>query len=273
MNAIRGVPAVFRFEWKRSFSVPRMVWWVLLTAFPPVLFGMIRLLIDPPAADSPQSAAFEASVPIMVSILCPGVVCMMGVFLWATPAITSELQGQSWVYLAVRPHGAISVLLGKYLVAVTWTLPAGLIASAMSVLILAPQEPGRLVWVEWRLVLLSCVAYSAVFMLIGVLFTRRTMAVGVFYVLFVEVFLAMIPAVVNSFTIQFRLRCLLVRWMGWNQPIVSNNPDAGPFQAYFGEESDWWHLGVLLGMTAALLVAAALILRWRQFTTSAETDA
>jgi len=33
-----------------------------------------------------------------------------------------------------------------------------------------------------------------------------------------------------------------------------------------------WHLGVLLGMTAALLVAAALILRWRQFTTSAETD-
>jgi len=164
------------------------------------------------------------------------------------------------------------VLLGKYLVAVTWTLPVGLISSAMSVLILAPQNPGHLMWVQWRLVLLSCVAYAAVFTFIGVLFTKRTMAFGVFCAIFVEVFLAMIPAVVNSFTIQFRLRCLLVRWMDWDSTLVTNNPDAGAFRVYFGEESDWWHLGVLLGMTATLLVAAALILRWRQFTTSAETD-
>ena len=273
MNAIRGVSAVFRFEWKRSFSVPRMVWWFLLTSFPPALFGMIRLLIDRPSAGSSGADAMEFTIPIGVTILCPGVVCIMGVFLWATPAITSELQGQSWVYLAVRPHGAISVLLGKYLVAVTWTLPAGLIASALSVLILAPEDPGRLVWVQWRLVLLSCLSYAAVFTLIGVVFTRRTLAVGICYVIFVEVFLSMIPAVVNSFTIQFRLRCLFVRWMGWNEPGFSDMPMAQPFQAYFGNESDWWHLGMLLGTTAALLVAATLILGRRQFTTSAETDA
>ena len=56
------------------------------------------------------------------------------------------------------------------------------------------------------------------FTLIGVVFPKRAMVVGVFYTLAFEVFLAMIPAVVNLLTIQFRLRCLLVRWMNWDEP-------------------------------------------------------
>ncbi len=266
MNVIRGVSAVFRFEWKRSFTVPRMAWWVLLTAFPPALLGLIRLTTG--VTTGPMPGRPEVA-PIVVFALCPGVVCMMGVFLWATPAITSELEGRSWVYLAVRPHGALCVLIGKYLVAVTWTLPPGLIASTLSLVILAPEGLAHLVWVESGLVVLSCLAYAAVFTLIGVLFPKRTMVFGVFYALFFEVILSMIPAVVNTVTVQFRLRCLLVRWMDWDVGLINNNP---AFQAYFGEESDWWHLGVLLAMTTGLLIAAALILRWRVFTTSTEAD-
>ena len=263
MNVIRGVGAVFRFEWKRSFTVPRMAWWVLLTSFPPALLGLVRLTSGPPSSDSPDGTV------IAIYVLCPGVVCMMGVFLWATPAITSELERRSWVYLAVRPHGALCVLIGKYLVAVTWTLPAGMTASALGLWILAPDELLRLMWIQWRLVALSCSAYAAAFTLIGVLFPKRTMVFGVFYALFFEVILAMIPAVVNTLTIQFRLRCLLVRWMDWDVALVNNSP---VLQSYFGEESDWWHLGVLVAMTAALLMAAALVLRWREFATSAEAE-
>ena len=80
---------------------------------------------------------------------------------------------------------------------------------------------------------------------------------------------ALIPAVVNTITIQFRLRCLLVRWMEWDAHVVGNN---AAFLAYFGEESAWWHVNVLLAMTAGFLIAAAFILRWREFTTSAEAD-
>lgn len=267
MNAIRGVPAVFRFEWKRTLTVPRMAWWVLLTMFPPVLLGMIRLSVGPLPQNNSEITA------VVVFILCPGVVCMMGVFLWATPAISSELEGRSWVYLAVRPHGALAVLAGKYLVAVGWTLPAGLIAATLSVLIMYPDDLWHILWVETLLVVLSCVSYAAVFTLIGVLFPKRTMAIGVFYALLFEVILAMIPAVVNILTIQFRLRCLGVRWMNWDEQFSDDDPNAGPFQSYFGDETAWWHLGILLAMTAAMLIAAAAILRWREFTTSAETDA
>ena len=194
---------------------------------------------------------------------------MLGVYLWATPWISMELEGRSWVYLAVRPGGALSVLLGKYLVAVTWTLPAGLISSALGVLIFGRTDLAHLIWVQWRLVFLSCLSYGAAFTLVGVLFPKRAMVVGVFYAVAFEVVLAWIPAAVNLFTIQFRLRCLLVRWLNWDQGVASNNP---VFLAYFGEEPASWHFFILLAMTAGLLLMSALVLRWREFTAEAETD-
>jgi hypothetical protein len=44
------------------------------------------------------------------------------------------------------------------------------------------------------------------------------------------------------------------------------------FVAYFGEESAAWHVAVLMAMTVGYLVAAALLLRIREFTSAAETD-
>lgn len=263
MSAIRGIPTVFRFEWKRSLTVPRLVWWVVLTAFAPALLGLIRINEGPPPGDATDVSA------VIVYALCPSVVCMLGVFLWATPAIASELEGRSWVYLAVRPRGAQSVLLGKYLVAVTWALPAGLIAATLSLLVLAPESFGKVLWVQLALVALSCPAYAALFILIGVVFHKRAMAVGVLYALICEVALAMVPAVVNKITIQFRLRCLLVRWMDWSKSEAGNS---AAFQAYFGDESALWHLGILAAMVVGMLGTAAFILHCREFTSSAETD-
>jgi hypothetical protein len=261
VNVFQRLSAVFRFEWKRARTVPRVVWWVILTAFPPVLLGLVRFNVGWPPSPEP--------VELVLYILCPGVVCMLGVFLWATPWLSSELEGRSWVYLAVRPHGALSVLLGKYLVAVTWTVPAGLIAATLGSLIGAETDVFRLIWVQWRLVVLSCLAYAAAFSLIGVLFPKRAMVIGVFYAIVIEVVLASIPAAVNLLTIQYRLRCLFVRWLDWDERL----PDTGPlFKAYLGEESAAWHQGVLIAMTIGLLVVSALVLRWREFTAESETD-
>ena len=263
MNVIQRIPAVFRFELKRSFTIPRMAWWGILTLFPPALMILVRLTGGtPPSAETEMSAT-------TVYILCAGVVCMMGVFLWATPAVTSELEGRSWVYLSVRPYGAYSVLLGKYLIAVAWTLPAGLIAATFSLLVLFPKDLWHLLWVQWLLVACSCFSYASVFILIGVLFPKRTMAFAVFYAILFEVVLASIPAVVNMFTVQFRLRNLLVRWMDWDAELARN---ATAYEAYFGGESAWWHFGVLVGMTAGYLLVAAVVLRFREFTSSAETE-
>lgn len=263
MNAIFSVPAVFRFEWKRSITVPRVVWWLVLTLFPALLLGMIRLNVGPPPASDTAPAA------TVVYVLCPGVVCVMGVLLWATPAIAGELESRSWVYLSVRPHGAMAVLLGKYLVAVSWTIPAGLLASTLALLAMSPNDLFHLMWVQWLLVIGSCFSYAAVFTLIGVIWPKRAMVFGVFYVVVVEALLSMIPAVVNLLTVQFRLRCLFVRWMEFHESSVGNSP---VFRAYFGDDSALWHCLMLAAMTVLMLGVAALVLRWREFTASAETD-
>jgi ABC-type transport system involved in multi-copper enzyme maturation permease subunit len=259
---MRGIATVFRFEWKRSRTFPRMAWWVLLAAFPPLLLTLIRFNVGQPGPDE------LLPVPLVVFGLCPSVVCMLGVFLCATPWISSELEGRSWVYIAVRPRGALEALFGKYLVAVTWTVPAGLVSSALGVIIFSQVEWIDLIWIQWRLVVLSCLAYAAAFTLIGVLFPKRAMVVGVFYTILFEFVLASVPAAVNVLTVQYRLRCLLVRWIGVDEDAFGGNP---LFLAYFGEESANWHIGVLLGMTVAFLGAAALVLRWKEFTVDAET--
>src|SRR5690606_31398647 len=105
-----------------------------------------------------------------------------------------------------------SMLLGKYLAAVAWALPVGLVSSTLSLLIMTPDGLLQLMWVMWRLVVLSCFGYAATFLLIGVLFPKRSMVVAIFYVFVFEVAMAMVPALVNLLTIQHRLRNLLIRW-------------------------------------------------------------
>lgn len=261
MRALRQVPAVFGFEWRRALTIPRLSWMLALAAFAPVLLMLVRS-----AAGSPPPPVVAA---VFVYVLAPGVVCMMSVFLLATPAISAELEGRSWVYLAVRPHGPLAVLLGKYLVAVTWALPVGLISALLSSVVMAETDLPRLIAVQCGLAALSCIAYAAVFILIGVLAPKRAMVFGVIYAVGVEVGAAFIPAAVNLLTVQHRLRCLLVRGMQIDESVAERNP---VFLSYFGDESASWHLAILLAMTAAYLVAAALILHFREFTAAAETD-
>lgn len=263
MNAISSVPAVFRFEWSRSITVPRIVWWLVLALFPALLLGLIRLNAGPPPSGD------TAPIAAVVYVLVPCVVCVMGVLLWATPAIAGELESRSWVYLSVRPHGATAVLFGKYLVAVAWTIPAGLVASTLGLIVMFPNDLFHLMWVQWALVIGSCCSYAAVFTLIGVIWPKRAMVFGVFYAIVVEALLSMIPAVVNLLTVQYRLRCLFVRWMDFHESKVGNSP---VFRAYFGEDSAAWHCLMLFAMTGLMLAAAALVLRIREFTASAETD-
>ena len=81
MNFLRGVGTVFRFEWKRSLSIRRGVWWILLVSFPPLLMLLLVATAGRPPSEEP--------VALVTYVLCPGVVCMLGVFLWATPWLSS----------------------------------------------------------------------------------------------------------------------------------------------------------------------------------------
>ncbi len=261
MNTLQRIPAVFLFEWRRALTIPRLAWMVALMAFPPTLLLMIRTAAR---SDPPWEVA-----AILVFVLSPCVACMMSVFLWATPVLSAELEGRSWVYLAVRPYGPVAVLLGKYLVSVSWAVPVGLVSASLGAIVIGNEHVFQLVAVECGLATLSCLSYAAVFLLIGVIVPKRAMVAGIVYAVVFEAAAALIPAAVNLFTIQYRLRCLLVRWMDLDAGLVRGNP---VFASYFGDESAAWHVAMLLGMTVGYLVAAALLLRFREFTAAAETE-
>ena len=260
---LNSISTVFKFEGRRSVHYVRLALWAALACFPPVLLGLVRYNVG-----LPSEHAYYV-VPIAVYVLCPGAVSMLGVLLWASPSIASELEGRSWVYPAVRPHGAIAVYLGKYLVAVAWTVTAACLAAAAVSRIMSPENYLKLIAVQWPLIGLSCISYGAVYSLVGVLIPKRAMVACVFYTVASEVILATVPAAVNILTIQYRLRCLFVRWMAWDESLAQNNP---VFTTYFGEDSAAWHLCILVAYTATMLALGVALLKWKEFTSEAEGD-
>jgi len=234
---------VMRFEIRRSLTPGRITMWLLLVLFPVVLMARLHSLIPDTAM-----TADEALLPLGATLylLVPEVTCLLGLLLWATPAISTEIEGQTWVYLALRQAGRRTVLLGKYLTAVVWTLSAAWTAIAISMVLIGATTQWRLWWVMGSLALLSCVAHAALYVLIGVIFYRRTMATAVLYTLIVEYGVSFVPALINKFTINYRLRGLLAQWMDWDEM-------RSRAENVFGAEPPQTHLFVLAGMTIAFL--------------------
>lgn len=253
MIDLRGILAVFRFEWRRSLTIPRVSWWVVLALFPPLMVGLIRF-----NADMDLSADFW--VPLLYGLV-PSVVCMLGVFLWTTSAIASELEAGSWIYLAVRPNGRSSVLVGKYLFAISWTMATALTGLTVAVVVASPEQAMRVWSVVAALVLLSCPAFGAVYSLIGVVFIKRAMVAAVVYTLVVEILLGFVPAMVNELTVQLRLRSLMWRWMEWDSHTQGRMAES---KMFFSDAPVWQHLLILFGLTAGLMFLAVLLLRQKE---------
>jgi ABC-type transport system involved in multi-copper enzyme maturation permease subunit len=111
------------------------------------------------------------------------------------------------------------------------------------------------------LALLASLTYGALYMLLGVLFLRRALVVAVAYTFLMEFIVSFIPAVVHQITVQYHLRCLLAKWLGWTRLPHHVGLDE---QLFFSTAPAWHHVLVLLGMTAGLLSAAILVLRQRE---------
>lgn len=293
-----NVWAVFCFEWKRALTVPRVLWWIVLTLFPVLIVSLVRFAPGQPPPREAWAVLLFALVPMLVS--------MLGTFLWATPAVSMELEQQSWNYLATRPNGSTAVILGKYLTAVTWALPAALVGLVIAVAIwsaddmasapmhekaaiaakasnqvgvdseaerqMAEAARARLK-AKWLvgarialLTCLSCPAYAAVYLVIGVLFPRRSMVFAVAYTLIFEFIISFVPAMINTLTVQYRLRALLIDWV--HIPIGDRQQFGAMVLA--GNSPAWLHVTLLIAYTLALLLAAVVIVRLSEFSTADE---
>lgn len=248
-----AVWSVFEFEFRRTLTWQRLVFMAALAAFPVAMVSLIQY--------NGAHLERDGHAEIALFILIPEVTCLMGLLLWATPAIHWELEGRTWTYLAVRPGGRDSILIGKYLAAVAWTILCGWLSLAACFCVLSrDMDVSYMIVPLAGLVVIACVAYGALYILLSVLALQRAMVAAVAYTAVMELAIVWLPAMINYFSGQYHLRCLLVKWIYQPVPRRSQYFDA----LLLSSAPAWQHALLLLAAAAVLLMAAVLILRRRQ---------
>ncbi|MBA61394.1 MAG: hypothetical protein CMJ76_03420 [Planctomycetaceae bacterium] len=298
MMILRVSLTIYRYELKRSFSFGATLLWLLVIVFPTFLQTLI---------DQGSSLPEEYSGVLLVCMI-PGAVCLMTILNTMAPYLNTELEGNTWPYIAVRPHGRTALMAGKYLVAITRSMIAGFLAIALVFLSTSLNQLNRdvpppivpaeatadnseqtalanlhpdvndkvtIINVEkdvpyplWLslviLVILSSFCYSALFCLLGTIMHKRPMVLAIIYTLLVEGVISSLPAVVNAFTINYYLRSIFLRLMGWELTdlpniLFLNNPNSFSQMSTFG---DLICLGILCSI---FLFAANILLRNREY--------
>ncbi len=107
--------------------------------------------------------------------------------------------------------------------------------------------------------------------MISVLLLRKALVAAVGYTAVMETFIAWLPAMINNFTVQYHLRCLMMKWIDWPVPWQDSGPADAEFNAQFlSNFTASQHVLMLLGAAAALLTVAVVVLSRRQLVIARE---
>jgi ABC-type transport system involved in multi-copper enzyme maturation permease subunit len=136
-----------------------------------------------------------------------GFVLPMFTLAYASGAIGTDRESRSLVWLMTRPLPRSAIYLGKFLGALPWCLVFS--GGGFVALCLAGGEQGRTALaLYWPAALAVTVAFSALFHLIGAVF-RRPIIVGLVYVFFFELLVAMLPGSLKLLSLSFYARSLM----------------------------------------------------------------
>jgi len=127
------------------------------------------------------------------------------------------------------------------------------------------DEPYPLWFALAILVVLSSLCYSTLFCLLGTIMHKKPMILSIIYTLVVEGVISMLPAVVNAFTINFYLRSIFLRLMGWE---LSELPSTLSFlndPNMISQMSTFWDLISLAVLSGIFMVIANALLRNREY--------
>jgi hypothetical protein len=254
------IAATAVFDFRRSLTISRLSVFAVLSLFPPAIMG-INLL--GPGLDA-------APVIIGVTVMMVGILAEL---LWATPIVHSELEGKTWLFLAVRPRGVMAVLLGKYLIAVLWTMAVCSVALTIcAVLAASARVPNALqIWLVFSiLIALAAFAYASIFVLIGVIFHRRAMVFAMAYVIVFEVLVAQIPAVINQLTIRHHLTALAVKWLDFRYLGDEEVPEFILQEMLGVQEPHWQNITMVIATGAICLAATMRIICSREYLSAEE---
>ncbi|MEM7453446.1 MAG: hypothetical protein AAF456_03725 [Planctomycetota bacterium] len=266
MNWIQGSFRTCSFELRRSLTNQRIAVSAVMVLFPSVILGLVH------AAPGVQGE-MPVEVSQMLILLLVGLVTILSLLLWATPNVHSELEGKSWVFIASRPGGRVSNFLGKYFASVYSSFIVSWAAVTLSVLVVNQvaevRDPLKLWSVLSIIFLIACVVYGAIFSMIGTIFYRRGMVIGVAYVLVSDVLVANLPAIIGKLTVRYHLQSLGIAWMGWLFP--GGEEAVRNYNTYFGKPEPWFNLTCLFVMMALCLGVGTFVIVSRQYITKDES--
>jgi ABC-type transport system involved in multi-copper enzyme maturation permease subunit len=277
----KAVPGVVSYELARSMTPGRWAMFLLMVCIPTALLIAVSQLTPNEAKytvnvsqlpDGKTTIRDETNLAfcMLVYLLIPQVMTMLGMLVLASPIVHSELEGQTWIYALVRHAGRRSLLLGKYLVAVLWTSTAGILAVSLATPFLPLQNPAQLWLTASLLCLLASLAYGALFALIGVVMQKRVMVISFVYALVAEGVLAWIPAVINQFTIAYRLRSILFRWLDLSVDEYFPNMGLARNAMVAQDPSGWGQVAWVLLISGILLGLALWLVETIQYSFQSE---
>ena len=161
----------------RALAYSRRVLVVSALLLVPVLLALVFVASE--GSQDGGTFAIELFDNLVLPILLP-----LTALIFATSALGGEIEDRTLVYLTLKPVSRLTVIVAKFLAA---TLICAVLVevSLGATYLLATQSTGTLH--DLGAILLAglggCIAYSSLFLLLGLLFPRRGMLVGFIYVL------------------------------------------------------------------------------------------
>jgi ABC-2 type transport system permease protein len=219
----------------------------------------IALLARRYNADYQPGEAEEALIFYMI----PQALVPLTALVLASGMIQDEVEDQTWTYLLIRPLPRWAVYLAK----LAGTLAVAVLVTALFTTIALAAihwgEPGF--WGEIvpvraskisALLALATITYGSIFGCLSLL-VRRTLVIGVAYVILFEGVFANIDFVVRKATVMWYVRVLAERWLGLHSESWNIDLELAP--------SGTTCLLTLLGMTVATTILAGVIVCLREF--------
>lgn len=151
-------------------------------------------------------------------LLFPQTICLLLALLYGASIPGAELEGRTLTYLFTRPVARWRIVLGKYLAITAAMLPPTVLSITVAWLVLG--QPGGIALLA---ALVGATAgallcYGAIFILFGFLAPRRAMVLALLYGVIFEFVLSMVPAMVNTATVTYYLRSLVVEALQLDLP-------------------------------------------------------
>jgi ABC-2 type transport system permease protein len=230
--ALHGGLTLFVESFKRYFFSKRSIVLSLLFLVPAALTVLVRSLARPEISSSERF--FDHIEYVTILTFMPTALLSFAALLNSVGLIQDEIEEQTLTYLLLRPTPRWTIYIAKLLAAALATTILACAFLAVSYLCLyvssdyfdrvsghLPKAMGALA--------LTAVAYTSFFGLLGLL-VKRSLVIGVVYIVVFEGILASIPFNFRSYTVIYYFRVMCHHWLGvpadfWGlQP--TNIPDA-----------------------------------------------